>query len=78
MAAATNVLQTALRDILREDLGQTYGVSVGLSQPLRQRGAGRIEVSFGSAPENIRSMTDRVMQEIKRAIKNWIPDWDRT
>jgi zinc protease len=64
--AAANVLQTALRDILREDLGQTYGVSVGLSQPLPQRGAGHMEISFGAAPENLASMTERVMQEIKR------------
>ena len=60
------MLQTALRDILREELGQTYTVSVGLSQPLPQRGAGRIEVSFGAAPENIEAMTDRVLEEIKR------------
>jgi zinc protease len=66
VSAATTVLQTALRDILREDLGQTYGVSVGLAQLLPQRGYGRIEVSFGAAPENVETMTDRVMKEIKR------------
>jgi zinc protease len=66
VGAATTVLQTALRDILREDLGQTYGVSVGLNQLLPQRGYGRIEVSFGAAPENVQPMTDRIMKEIKR------------
>jgi zinc protease len=65
-SAAATVLQTALRDILREDLGQTYGVSVGLSQALPQRGSGRMEITFGAAPENLAGMTDRVMQEIKR------------
>jgi zinc protease len=64
--AATEILQTSLRDILRESLGQTYSVSVGLSQLLPQPGYGRIDVSFGSAPENIGSMTERVMNEIKR------------
>jgi zinc protease len=64
--AATVVLDTALRDILREDLGQTYTVSVGLSQPLPQRGEGHIQIRFGAAPENIESMTARVMAEIKR------------
>ncbi|HEV8209988.1 MAG TPA: insulinase family protein, partial [Vicinamibacterales bacterium] len=64
--AATTVLDIALRDILREDLGQTYTVSVGLSQALPQRGSGHIEVRFGAAPENLASMTARVMQEIKR------------
>jgi zinc protease len=66
VAAATSVLQMALRDILREDLGQTYGVSVGLVQALPQHGYGRIEVSFGSAPENIDAMVDRVLAEIRR------------
>jgi zinc protease len=64
--AATTVLDIALRDILREDLGQTYTVGVGLAQPLPQRGAGHIQVRFGAAPENLPSMTTRVMQEIKR------------
>jgi zinc protease len=66
VAEATTVLQTSLRDILREELGQTYSVSVGLAQPLPQRGAGRIEVTFGAAPENIDAMTGRVLKEIKR------------
>ena len=60
------MLDIALRDILREELGQTYTVSVGLSQPLPQRGAGHIQVRFGAAPENLETMTARVMQEIKR------------
>ena len=68
--AATTVLDIALRDALREELGQTYTVSVGLSQPLRQRGAGRIQVQFGAAPENVMSMTDRVVEEIKHLQKD--------
>ena len=42
----------------------------GLSQPLPQRGAGRIQVQFGAAPENVMSMTDRVVEEIKRLQKD--------
>jgi len=64
--AATTILQTTLRDMLREDLGQTYTVSVGLSQALPLRGAGYIQVGFGAAPENIDGMTDRVLAEVKR------------
>ena len=64
--AATTVLDIALRDILREDLGQTYGVAVALSQPLPQRGEGHIQIRFGAAPENIEPMTSRVMAEIRR------------
>ena len=63
---ATTVLQIALRDILREELGQTYSVSAGLQQPLPQRGGGRIEVRFGAAPENLEAMTRRVIAEITR------------
>jgi len=63
---ATSVLETRLRDILREELGQTYSVSAGLSQPLPQRGGGFIQVRFGAAPENLESMTKRVKDEIAR------------
>jgi zinc protease len=64
--AATTVLETTLRDMLREELGQTYTVSVGLAQQLPQRGDGHVQVTFGAAPENIQTMTDRVLQEVKR------------
>ena len=66
VGAATIVLETALRDTLREELGQTYTVSVGLAQSLPQRGDGHTQVSFGAAPENIKAMTDRVLQEVKK------------
>src|SRR5205823_14384303 len=64
--AANTVLDIALRDILREDLGQTYTVQVGLSQPLPQRGAGHIQIRFGAAPENLDAMVARALQEIAR------------
>ena len=64
--AATTILDTALRDELREDLGQTYTVSAGLSQALPQRGTGHVQVTFGAAPENMEGMTDRVLQAVKR------------
>ena len=66
LGRALVVLDIALRDILRESLGQTYTVSVSHAQPFPQRGDGHVMVSFGSAPENMASMTDRVMQEVAR------------
>jgi zinc protease len=66
IGAATTVLEIALRDMLREELGQTYTVSVGLAQALPQRGDGHIQVTFGAAPENIQAMADRVLQEVRR------------
>ena len=64
--AATTVLEIALRDALREELGQTYTVSVGLSQSLPQRGDGYIDVQFGAAPENIDADDRPRAQEVKR------------
>src|SRR5262245_48765510 len=64
--AATSILQNVLRDSLREDLGQTYTVSVGLDQSPPQRGYGSVGVSFGAAPENIEAMADRVLAEVRK------------
>ena len=64
--AATTVLDIVLRDVLREDLGQTYTVSVGLNQALPQRGDGHIDVRFGAAPDNLKPMVDRTLQEIRK------------
>jgi zinc protease len=67
LAEATTVLDIALRDALREELSQTYTVSVNQSGPgLPQRGGGHMAVSFGAAPENVASMTDRVFAEIRK------------
>jgi zinc protease len=64
--AATTVLDIVLRDVLREDLGQTYTVGVGLNQALPQRGGGHIDVRFGAAPDNLKPMVDRTLQEIQK------------
>jgi zinc protease len=67
--AANEVLEIALRDILREELGETYSVSVGLAQAPPQRGGGHIEISFGGAPDNADKMVARVLQEVARLQK---------
>ncbi len=66
VAAATDVLEIALRDLLREELGETYSVSVGLQQHLPQRGDGYIAISFAASPENVGKMVDRTLAEVKR------------
>jgi zinc protease len=68
--AATDVLELALRDILREELGQTYTVSVGLSQAPPQKGGGHVEVSFGASPDNIDKMMARVLEEVAKFRKD--------
>jgi len=64
--AVTEVLEIALRDILREELGETYSVSVGLSQATPQRGGGHIDISFSASPDNVDRMIGRVQQEVAR------------
>jgi len=64
--AATEVLEIALRDILREEMGETYSVSVGLSQATPQRGGGHIDISFSASPDNLEKMIGRVKQEVVR------------
>ena len=66
VAAAADVLEIALRDILREEMGETYNVSAGLSQALPQRGGGHVTINFGASPENIGTMIDRTLQEVTR------------
>jgi len=64
--AVTEVLEIALRDILREELGETYSVSAGLSQLTPQRGGGHIDISFSASPDNVDKMIARVQQEVAR------------
>jgi zinc protease len=66
LQAATEVLEIRLRDILREQLGGTYSVGVGYSNTSPQPGYGVTSVQFGSAPENVASLTSAVMSEIDR------------
>ena len=75
--AVTEVLEIALRDILREELGETYSVSVGLSQLTPQRGGGHIDISFSASPDNVDKMIARVQQEVVR-LQNAGPNEDLT
>jgi zinc protease len=59
-----------LRDVLREQLGQTYNVSVNLTERLPLRGAGYISVGFGADPLNVEGMIARVLEEVERLRKN--------
>ena len=69
LTAATDVLEIALRDILREELGETYGVSVSFNQESFQRGGGHTFVQFTAAPQNFQKMTERVLEEVQRMQK---------
>ena len=66
LRAAGNVLSIRLREILREELGGTYGVSVGYDNSLPLPGYGAMVVQFGSAPENVETLTKAVFAEVER------------
>ena len=64
--SAASLLGIRLRDILREELGGTYGVSVSYDNSLPQPGYGAMVVQFGSDPANIEKLTGEVVKEVER------------
>jgi len=64
--AAGNILGIRLREILREELGGTYGVSVGYENSLPLPGYGAVVIQFGSAPENVEKLQQAVFAEVER------------
>ncbi len=60
-------LRIRLRELLREDMGGTYGVGVGGSIARRPREEYSLSVSFGCAPENVESLIAAVWEEVGRA-----------
>jgi zinc protease len=64
--AATSVLSIRLREILREEMGGTYGVSAGFSNTPPIKGYGVMTIQFGSAPENVDQMVAATLKEIER------------
>jgi zinc protease len=59
------ILETRLRNVLREDLGGTYSVSVAPSYSKFPDAEYRIGISFGSDPQRVEELTEVVFQEIE-------------
>jgi zinc protease len=59
-----DVLQIRLRDRLREQLGGTYGVSVGADPTPYPRQRYAVSVGFGSAPDRVDELTRAAFAEI--------------
>ena len=64
MQAMAQVFQVRLREVLREELGGTYSVSVGASTDQAPREVYSVRIQFGSAPDRVQSLVDRVFQEM--------------
>ena len=66
IAAMTAVLRSRLREVLREELGGTYSVTVGSTFSWRPEGQYRLSITFGSDPERADELLDAVYGEIER------------
>ncbi len=62
--AMVDVLRIKLREVLREDLGGTYGVGIGASVSERPVQDYRINISFGCNPDRVEELTQVVKQQI--------------
>lgn len=66
ISALADVLDIRLRELLREDLGGTYGVGVSGSISYRPDHEYRLSISFGSAPERAEELASVAFEEIER------------
>ncbi len=64
LRAMTDVLQIKLREVLREDLGGTYGVWVSSNSSHYPDEEYRISISFGSDPERVEELTQVIFEQI--------------
>ncbi|HEY0672623.1 MAG TPA: insulinase family protein [Longimicrobiales bacterium] len=66
LSLMTEVLDLRLRDVLREDLSGTYGVSINSSggrDPVPQY---TVSIGFGADPQRLESLTKEVFQQIEK------------
>jgi zinc protease len=69
-AAITDILDMRLRDVLREDLGGTYGVAVGTSIDRWPEQRFTTSLHFGSAPERADSLANVALDVLRRFAAN--------
>jgi zinc protease len=66
LSSMTSVLEIMLREKIREELGGTYGVSLGQSVSRIPDQEYSITINFGSDPERVDELTAAVFAEIER------------
>ncbi|NIT70370.1 insulinase family protein, partial [candidate division KSB1 bacterium] len=64
MSSMTDVLEIKLREVLREDLGGTYGVGVWPATSRYPDEEYSINISFGCAPDRVQELTETVFVQI--------------
>jgi len=62
--ALVGVLDIQLRDILREDLGGTYGVGVSAQAEHKPVPSYNVSIGFGAAPDRLESLVAEVFKQI--------------
>jgi zinc protease len=72
IASLAAALQIRLREVLREEMGATYGVRVGGGISRRPRQLSGFSVSFGCAPENVEEMIQAVFDAIEAIKENGV------
>ena len=66
LRSLADILDMRLREVLREDLGGTYGVSVSGSSVRRPEERYTFNIAFGAAPEQLDTLVSAVFAEIER------------
>src|SRR5215207_1021835 len=66
MASLAEVLRMRFRDVLREELGGTYDVSVSQSSERDPRPEYQFSIDFGSAPDRVDTLRSAVFRELER------------
>ena len=66
LASLAEVLRMRLRDVLREELGATYGVSVSQSSERDPRPEYQFAIDFGSSPDRADTLRATVFRELER------------
>ncbi len=70
LESMAKVLDIKLREVLREDLGGTYGAWVKATPQEFPDQEYRLDISFGSAPERVSELTEAVLAQID-SLKNF-------
>jgi zinc protease len=65
-----SVLDTRLREVVREEMSGTYGVNVGRSYRLFPEPGYSIQISFGSDPERVDELVNAIFSEIENLQEN--------
>jgi len=64
--AMSEILQTRLLEVIREELGGTYSITAGSNYQKFPRQEYSITIQFGSAPERTEALIKRVFEEIEK------------